>query len=316
MRDRCLVCGESLDESSLFMRRRFEGYCMGFDLYRCEACGFVQTSPMPDMQQLKEHEYTEDYLAYESTWGKAFSITARKRLALVLRHADPSSLVPGARLLDVGCSTGWFLKAAQEHGFQVSGIELSSYAAQKANQLLGPGVVQDVLFEQARFGKSEFDIIYSNQVIEHAIDPNTFIKAAATCLKPNGLLVIGTPNIESMPARKRGGNWGSLRKPDHVVFFSPRSLTRFMENNGFSVVKMYWTGTPVLGRSHYQTHVDRNINLENKRRKKQGDGATRIQRIKKTLLRHRMLSALATFGVHHLRMGDTILAMARKRQKV
>ncbi len=314
MNDRCLVCDVALSESFLFMKRRFDGYPMGLDLYRCPSCGFVQTCPMPRIDQLMEHEYTSDYTAYGNEWEKASSITARKRLSLVLRHADRECLKPGARLLDVGCSTGWFLKAAQAHGFVVSGIELSSYATQKANRLLGAEIVRDVLFENAPFGESEFDIIYSNQVIEHAVDPSAFVAMAARCLKPNGLLVLGTPNIDSIPARKLGGNWGNMRKPDHVVFFSPVSLPCLLEKHGFSVQKIYWTGTPVFGKTHYQDFVDRNINSDNKRRMALGEGATSLQRIKRFLLRNRMLSSMTTFWIHHLRIGDTILAVSRKRR--
>ena len=93
-------------------------------------------------------------------------------------------------MLDVGCSTGWFLKAAQERGFRVAGIELSAYAAAEANRWLGASRVQGIAFEKAVFTAEQFDVIYSNQVIEHVPDPNGFVAKAAKCLKPNGLLVL------------------------------------------------------------------------------------------------------------------------------
>ena len=61
----------------------------------------------------------------------------------------------------------------------------------------------------------------------------------AKWLKKGGLIFITTPNIESWDARLLGRYWYGFKKiPEHVNYFSPESIGKVLNNNGFSDIKI------------------------------------------------------------------------------
>lgn len=301
-----LLTGEPLSEKDLVIKRKFEGYEKSFDLYRCPKTGIVQTIPMPDMEELAKKEYNNSYMAYQKIDGKKTQITSSRRLRRIESNLDNKS---GKRILDIGCSTGWFLKAAKERGYAVSGVEFSSYAANKANELLGDNNVIAGTLSDANFQPESFDIVHSNQVIEHVPDPVSFVQTQKKLLKKFGILVIGTPNMDSLSWKKLGGNWTSLQKPDHIVMFSPSSLTYLLERESFEVLNIHFTGMPAL-RGNRKTYIDTNINRANSSSKNKKN---KLGKFKHWILTQPAISNLAAALIDSLKLGDTMYVIARKK---
>lgn len=70
-------------------------------------------------------------------------------------------------------------------------------------------------------------------VLEHCIDPLGVLKQARSLLEPGGMLFVELPNWNSMGRRVRGAKWSQLKPPEHINFFTPRSLARATELAGF-----------------------------------------------------------------------------------
>lgn len=305
--DSCLLCHTPLQEQNLALNRTFSGYSVRFDLFRCPACRFLQTVPMPPLEIIQE-EYGNEYMAYNQRDEKKTLIAAAKRLSTILKHCD-NKRAP-LKLLDVGCSTGWFLHYAQSQGFDVYGVELSQYAAKQAMAKLGECRVQNTLLERSSFKESDFDIIYSNQVIEHTPEPVLFLSVITKYLKKDGLLFLGTPNGDSLAMQRLGGNWASVQKPDHLVFFNPENLRTCVEKNGCTFKQIYWTGSPFLPTRHtYKSFVDDNINLRNKTSNRCAVNKT----AKEYIMSSRVLSFLVSFVTNVFHLGDTFVLVAKKK---
>jgi SAM-dependent methyltransferase len=146
----------------------------------------------------------------------------------------------GARLLDVGCARGYSTAVARRLGFDAYGVEVSAADAAYAREQLRLPVRTGTL-EQAGFGAGFFDAVVMWSVLEHVTAPVATMAAVARVLRPGGILNIFTPNGESRAAREQGMGWIEYNRPGHVVFFSPPTLRRLLQQQGLEPVELYTT---------------------------------------------------------------------------
>ena len=225
-----------------------------FHVFRCSCCGGGYTLPRLNTQGAEKF-YTE---YYEDVYGPSADVSMQFthsvydsgplprdfRRAQAVRKRQPH----GKTLLDVGCSTGGFLLAAMVDGWQASGVELSSSAAETATRLTGATVYQGSL-EQSPFTEGQFDVITMFALIEHLPDPLATLQHAAKLLKRGGILVLQVPSILSLEARVH------LLVPDaqrhgylfeHLTYFSPQSLRAALDQLGLKeleITSKHWDET-------------------------------------------------------------------------
>lgn len=131
---------------------------------------------------------------------------------------------PGARLLDVGCGPGAGLRAAASLGYEPWGLDLSPAAVAAAGEKF-EGRVRLGSLSDGLFTGVAFDVITLFDVVEHFYDPRALARELDAHLAPGGRVLIATPNCESLLARLSGSRWVSYKIPEHVVFYSPRTLS-------------------------------------------------------------------------------------------
>ena len=142
---------------------------------------------------------------------------------------------PSGKLLEIGCARGDFLRVARE-SFDASGVEPNPELADSASQVAP--VYRDVI---ERTPWSGFDVVASFHVIEHVDSPRSFVRAAAERLKPGGLLVIETPNINSLPFKLLRSRWRQFI-PEHYFFFSPNTMSRLLSEHGLRIESIITIG--------------------------------------------------------------------------
>ncbi|MFA5134776.1 MAG: class I SAM-dependent methyltransferase [Patescibacteria group bacterium] len=152
-----------------------------------------------------------------------------------IRIVDKAASRKGA-MLDVGCGSGLFVLAAKKEGWHVRGIDFSKKAVRHGQQKLGVEIeCADLL---TYLPERKFDVMAMRHIIEHTVDPASYIQRAAQLLEANGVLYIKTPNIASFAARFSRGVWEWMSPPAHLFFFSPATLRLLLEKNGFGVVSI------------------------------------------------------------------------------
>src|SRR3954463_1014397 len=156
-------------------------------------------------------------------------LNARWRLELIRKFRT------SGRLLEVGCARGDFLSVARE-SFDVSGVEPNPSLADDAEKVAP--IYRDVI---ETLPWREFDLITRFHVIEHVDSPKRFVSATADRIKPGGLLVLETPDINSMPFQLMKGKWRQFI-PEHYFFFDPSTMTRLLTECGFKVEKIVRIG--------------------------------------------------------------------------
>ena len=153
-------------------------------------------------------------------------IVAQRRLKLIMRF------LPKGKLLDIGCGFGFFLNAARKFNWQVSGVELSKPAVQYAQDFYNLDIFNGEV-ENANYPKHTFNVITFWDVLEHVLNPATFLSSVQQILKKDGLIAFSIPNISSMLARLAKGKWWTLRPEQHLWHFTLQTLKQLLYERHF-----------------------------------------------------------------------------------
>lgn len=221
----------------------------GYSLYKCPACGLVFVFPQIHNDYLEAKVYSEEsgYQANKPT--KLDAVVVPPRVVRILDRMK--KYVPGKRLLDVGCSNGEFMRAAEKEGFETKGVELNKRTAEIAKKN-GLDVYNGFL-EDARFQNGLFDVVFLGDLIEHVNDPKAIVRECRRILGQNGSVVISTPNLDCFWSRSTlmlyrlfGIPWSSATPPHHLFQFSFHNLTRLMRDSGFKERSVWYERPPRL----------------------------------------------------------------------
>ena len=154
-------------------------------------------------------------------------------------------------ILDVGSGRGHrsakFLKSFGEHGIKVipSGIEISAKLAEMSNSQFVPfggSVVADTAYDgMTNFPEEHFDLVVMSCYLEHEAQPLEVLQRTHRVLKPGGSILVKVPNFNSFNRFWRGDKWCGFRFPDHVNYFTPRTLQIVAESAGYSMLPQHFS---------------------------------------------------------------------------
>jgi 2-polyprenyl-3-methyl-5-hydroxy-6-metoxy-1,4-benzoquinol methylase len=142
---------------------------------------------------------------------------------------------PAARtLLDIGAGVGLLVAEARRVGLEAVGVEPSRALVAASRRLNSVDLLPGV-FPHPALARRQFDIICMIDVIEHVAQPVEMMRACAQAASPEGLVVMVTPDVESIAARALGRRWWHFRVA-HVSYFSRSTLERAMRVVGLEPV--------------------------------------------------------------------------------
>ncbi len=215
-------------------------------LVECQNCGLVFVSPRPEAHELYAL-YGETYFQNSDSGTVGYTnyvrdeTNIRKTFRRRLNRLEKFITRKG-KLLDVGCAAGFFLAEAQASGWQVEGLDVSTFAVNYTRDRFGFPAVQGS-FTDLDFERGGYDLITLWDVIEHVPDPQAYIRRAAELLKAGGTIALATPDVDSTPAHITGKRWvGYKLSEEHLYYFSPKTLGRMLTEAGFEVVDVYHVG--------------------------------------------------------------------------
>lgn len=210
----------------------------GFDLVKCDDCDLAYVLNQPDEAYLSSL-YSADNGNYHTQLFDPDSKDARRMARIAEVHLNFLGRVADAgRLVDVGCSTGSFLKLADRAGFAASGVEFSQSSATVAARRTGLDIETGGIHD-CRLAEGSVDIVTMFDVIEHVPDPARDLARAYELLRPGGWLVLSTPNIDglfpraSLPLAKVLNYWPHPEAPYHLYQFSVATLSAMVSAAGF-----------------------------------------------------------------------------------
>ncbi len=225
----CPVCGDRRDCIQVFVRDTFP-------IVRCSTCGVGMTQLPENFSP--DSIYTEAYFqggqadGYSDYAGSENVLRGEFRSAVQdLREAGCSN----GKLLELGCAYGFFLAEASAH-FEVQGIEMSESAVRFCRQR-GFDVDQGTLTAEYVGHHAPFDAVVMLDVVEHLTEPDNTMELIYSAMKPGGKLMLTTGDWESFLSRRMGKDWRLMTPPQHLFFFSPRTLSAMLARVGFDVIE-------------------------------------------------------------------------------
>jgi 2-polyprenyl-3-methyl-5-hydroxy-6-metoxy-1,4-benzoquinol methylase len=203
----CIVCGSGVDHRTAMacgQDYEYETCRNHWRMWKCNHCSHVQLDPRPADSALAII-YPRNYYSYNMS--ENVSAFAMKCKALLDRVKFSSILSSPARqpesYLDVGCGDGRYLRLMMDRGLpfeKVQGLEIDPEAVERAAQK-GLNAKCMRVEDADHIADESLDLITMFHVIEHLGSPRTVVATLVRKLKPGGVLVVETPNFESLDAR-------------------------------------------------------------------------------------------------------------------
>src|ERR1051326_1677660 len=213
----------------------FETTSKMFTLDACASCRCLFLNPMPSNSEIAGF-YPSNY------WWSPTRPGGLKKLELVYRKIalrDHIAFITksirgrsGLELLDVGCGSGTLLGLLKRQGFHVRGVDFSAEASAIAKRDNGVDVAVGSL-EEVHFPDQSFDVVTLFHVMEHVTNPRQVLNEVSRILRPQGVVILQVPNIESWQFKMFGAKWYGLHIPRHVVDYSKNSMLKLLGDSGF-----------------------------------------------------------------------------------
>lgn len=230
------------------------------DHLRLNEYGFYEVREKPTPAELSDYYARRYYQENLTTYQPAYPpeelehIDGRLRLChwLVTQLRQTSapaqaltSHAPGS-FLDVGCGEGWALAYFQRQGWQVQGVDFSSFSLEKFNPELRERLrTGDLYAELQRLADDgqRFDVLWVDNVLEHVLEPADLLRRCRALVKPDGLLMVDVPNDFSS-VQQHALDCGYIDRPfwvvlpDHLSYFNQTGLRNLAEATGWRVAKV------------------------------------------------------------------------------
>lgn len=230
----CIQCGNTLAQPYLSDCKDY--YLLKpyrVTLYRCESCGLVQQSPIPE-------NVASFYDAYPVHKNKSRLYRLMRKwvmgAAYFRAHDYLTKSNEPSLLLDFGCGDGWFLDENRAPNLTLIGFEATGNQATHVAEMLNLPIYSD---EQVllRDYEGKVDVVTMHFVLEHLTDINHAFGIVKRLLKPNGMFYFVIPNISSWEARFFGKMWHNLDAPRHICFPEIYAINQIAGRWGFDIIK-------------------------------------------------------------------------------
>jgi 2-polyprenyl-3-methyl-5-hydroxy-6-metoxy-1,4-benzoquinol methylase len=213
----CPYCGPS-SQVRLLTRKKFI-----MDIVECTTCELIFRWPKDTDEYLDAHyqdQYEEEAPqvrlpdAGDLPALKAEGFTSLFGPDLNFKMGLIKAIRPAGRILDYGCSWGYATYLMRQNGYSAVGFDVSKPRAGYAREHLGVPVIDSLDALDAHPSES-FDIIYSNNVLEHLPSIGRALASFGRLLKRDGIAIHVLPNFSGKP--RRTGEWLNWIGEDHPI---------------------------------------------------------------------------------------------------
>lgn len=228
----CPLCGSSPEGASVVYNVH------GMHVVKCNECSMVYSREVigasADRARYDQSEAMQAHLALHG--NDAYAELELSKARYVVAHVQGACHDVTGPLLDIGCSTGAVLRAADEAGWSPLGIDLNGAAIEVAKER-GLNAVRGLFPDDISGGSRKFQAITLLDVLEHAESPVDFLALVAKFLLPKGVVAVQVPNLHSLLIRIEGEKNNNICH-GHWSYFTAHTLAKVARKAGFEVISV------------------------------------------------------------------------------
>lgn len=158
--------------------------------------------------------------------------------ALLIRKNGPRS----GQVLEIGCGLGHLIAHLVDH-YEVYGSDINHWALTKAIQNVPGGNFLKMSAQDLRaLPDNQFQIVIAKHVLEHLPYPERAIAEMRRVLTPGGLLLLATPNMDSLSRQVKKEKWVGYKDPTHINLWAPQKWIEVLGAHGFIPRKVFSDG--------------------------------------------------------------------------
>lgn len=219
----------------IFSARRYPDR-IHFRLVKCTRCGLIFSTPIIDPKKIAglyregEYKFASQVPYLTKTYLGLFN-----SLKFKLASGNLSSK---AKVLEIGCSSGFFLEGLFKLGYQnIFGVDPGVKSVGQAHPQIKVKIKVD-FFAAKLFPGQKFDLIACFHTLDHAIDPNKLVQDSFNLLKKRGLALFVVHDTGALSARLLGEN-SPIFDIEHIYLFNKPTLKALFKNAGFTNIQVF-----------------------------------------------------------------------------
>ena len=227
---KCLLCNSA----------KFTNYYTKFKIpvVKCVKCGLIFSKKKP--KNFNDLYSGDEYLnfnlkSYQKNRIYRMNRFGKERVKILQNFKKKG------KLLDIGCGNGWFLEAAKKKYSRCAGVEFSD----SLRNWLESNLKVKTYKEIGLVKNKTYDIVTAFDLIEHVPDPKAFLKQMKSKLKKGGIILIYTPNVESLGFDFLREKNNLLCPPCHLTYFSKNTFHKLSKECGLKILHSEFRGLDV-----------------------------------------------------------------------
>ncbi|GAB3865093.1 hypothetical protein GCM10028824_03460 [Hymenobacter segetis] len=221
------------------------------DTLRQNEFGFYEIKHKPTPEELRDYYAKRYYQENLTTYQPEYPAEELEHIEgkLRLRHWVLEQLREAkgtGSFLDIGSGEGWALDYFQRQGWDVLGLDFSSFSLEKFHPALREKLRTGDLYEEVQklvAAGQQFDVLWLDNVLEHVLEPADLLHLCRQLIKPGGVLVVDVPNDFSA-LQQHLFDTGQIDRtfwvvlPDHLSYFTQPGLRNLAEATNWRVAKI------------------------------------------------------------------------------
>jgi len=224
----CTVCGSV--GRKLFDKR------LGTYSY-CESCQHIYLSKVLSDKYL--HEWYKNHPSNTLSWHhrekQFYADIYNSGIQKIKNSLNISMGIKTYKLLDIGCSSGYFMRLAEKSSFEAFGLEINTLEAEHAIKS-GCKIIGETLDMLGR--EDFFDVITMWDVLEHITIPVDYLRSIKNHLIDGGMIFFQVPSSDSIAARLLHEHCKMFDGIEHITLFSQKSIHTLLTLAGYQLISI------------------------------------------------------------------------------
>ena len=147
----------------------------------------------------------------------------------------------GARLLEIGVGMG-HLVGQLENTFETYGMDINHWAVKQSKSVVQKTQLETASAQELPFSDNSFNVVIIKHIVEHLPDPQKAIREIGRVTEPGGVLILATPNLDSLLKPWKGDKWIGYQDPTHISLKRPAEWLDMIRSADFSPLKVFSDG--------------------------------------------------------------------------